>query len=158
MEPWSQEKCFSPECVLICLFKKPLPSDLGHWLQGKGNPQTATATIRLGTLITRKRFLDSMSSFVLLQTTTIRKWLGTLSTKKRFYSRMGSSVDLQIATTTKWFGTLVTRMGSPEWVSLWVFKLIPQLNELLHWSKEKVFSPSMGSFVLIPKGTLIKWF
>ncbi len=63
----------------------------------------------LGTLITWKRFLPSMGSFVILHTTSFRKWLGTLITCRRFLPSMDCFVHLQWTANRKQLGTLNTR-------------------------------------------------
>ena len=85
----------------------------------------------LGTLITRKWFLSSMSPAMCFQITRLKKWLGTLTTRiwflvhlqvarsrkglgtlitrKRFFTTMCSFMQLKMTSVRKWLGTLITR-------------------------------------------------
>ena len=82
------------------------------------------------TLITRKSFINSMSSLnVHLQTITGGKWLGTLVTRKTFQTSMCFIVHIELTDLYKWLGTLNTsKKFFKECALMCTFRMPPLAN------------------------------
>ena len=138
----------------------------------------------LGTLITRKWFLSSISSSMHLKRNSLGKlfrilitktgfspvWflyasskeqleekLGTLITMKRFHSSMSSSMILQITCYSKWHQSQGNGF-SPVFVLLWVFKFLTSERDFGHTLPGKDFHKSFEENCEILLCLLIKTF
>ena len=111
---WSQGKCFIFSRVEFfyessnCFWLR-MTFDIDHkenillWIF-----EIAISWKLLWTLITLKRFLTSVGSFMNFKIAILWKWLWTFITWKRFLTSVGSDMNFNITISWKWLWTLIT--------------------------------------------------